>query len=607
MKNLTQRQSLRLLSYAGHEWRSVTAILGLTALAAVIGVIQPWPMKILVDYGLRHDQIPQWLASLMAALGRGDSPRSLIWLAGIASVALFALNTSINTSLNWLWSIAGRRMTTAVSTDLFSRLQRRSLLIHYRSSVGDSLNRVSTDAWSVMELTNTLLVSPPTNLLTLVLVGTVSWQLNGKLALIVLVLAPLLVLSSWLFGKRMKRRAVQSRGAQVRLATFVHQTLAAIPVVKAFGREDFNRQRFDTMAEEATGLYQRGTIVGSWYEMVNGLITTAGMAIVLYAGAWRVLAGDLSVGGLLVFTSYIGTLQTVSQGLLGTYVNLKPIEAKLDRVIEVLDSPVAVPELKGASALSKDPETLGRSVSLENVTFGYETDRPVIRDVSIEAAPGQTIALVGETGAGKSTVAGLIPRFYDPWSGRVMIDGIDLRHLQLASVRQQVAMVLQEPFILPISIADNIAYGNPAASRDLIIAAARVANAAGFIEQLPEGYDSIVGERGATLSGGEKQRLSIARALLKDAPVLILDEPTSSLDAATEASLIEALRRLTAGRTTFIIGHRLSTLIHADEIVVFENGAIVERGKHEALIREPGIYRRYFVAQFGEQSLGVAT
>jgi ATP-binding cassette subfamily B protein/subfamily B ATP-binding cassette protein MsbA len=268
------------------------------------------------------------------------------------------------------------------------------------------------------------------------------------------------------------------------------------------------------------------------------------------------------------------------------------------RVMEILDTPQEVENKPGAHSLA----SVKGNVRFENVTFGYESDRPILRDINLQADAGQTVAIVGATGAGKSTLLSLIPRFFDPWHGTVSIDGQDVRDIELKSLRSQVGIVLQEPFLFPISIAENIAYGKPNAARKEIEQAARDANAHQFIEQLAEGYDTVIGERGATLSGGERQRISIARALLKNAPILILDEPTSALDAQTESLLLEALERLMKGKTTFIIAHRLSTIRNADQILVLENGQIVETGTHSQLLANNGLYSLFHNIQFQNQA-----
>jgi len=262
-------------------------------------------------------------------------------------------------------------------------------------------------------------------------------------------------------------------------------------------------------------------------------------------------------------------------------------------VLEVLETRRDVEDRPGARPVKR----LSGEVRIEHVTFGYEPGRPILDDVSLDVRPGETVAIVGPTGAGKSTLAGLVPRFYDPWSGRITVDGIDLRDVELKSLRSQVAVVLQEPFLFPMSIADNIAYGRPQVSRRDVETAARAANAHAFITRLPQGYDTVVGERGATLSGGERQRLSIARAILKGAPILILDEPTSAVDAGTEASLLEAMGRLMQGCATIIIAHRMSTIANATRIVALEHGSIVERGTHAELLRLGGVYARYQAIQ----------
>jgi ATP-binding cassette subfamily B protein/subfamily B ATP-binding cassette protein MsbA len=489
-------------------------------------------------------------------------------------------------------------MVYELAESLFHRLQRLSLLFHSQRTVGDSLSRLTGDTYCVYTLTNALLVSPGRHLFALATISIVAWRLEPGLTVLSLAVAPMMGGSAILFGSRLKRQMLQYREAQSRLLSFVHQTFTALPVVQSFGREDYNRQQFQNLAVDSVALLQRDTLFKSMYGLVNGSVTTVGTAIVLYFGGQRVLSGAMTVGSLLVFLAYLQSMQGAFQSLMGTYGNLKSVEANIDRVLEVLDSKEGVQESPAAKSLSLRSVGASGHVRLEEVSFGYEPGYPVLQDISLEAHPGETIALVGTTGAGKSTLVSLIPRFFDPWQGRVLFDGVDVREIQLKSLRSQVALVLQEPFLLPLTVAQNIAYGRPGASHEEIVSAARAANAEEFIQRLPQGYDTVIGERGATLSGGQKQRLAIARALLKDAPVLILDEPTSALDAQTEALLLEALERLMAGRTTFIIAHRLSTIRRADRIVVLEAGKVVEIGTHQELLSTGNFYRRLHSLQF---------
>jgi len=589
----------RLLRYALQQWHVLVAVAVLTVLSSALLALQPWPMKVLVDSGFGEAPLPAAWRSAIDYLGLPVSGAVVVLSVALAQLALFALNSAVEAALTVGWTVAGQRMVFKLTVDLFHRLQRLSLLFHSRRPVGDSLSRLSEDTWSIYTLTAKVLISPAQQMLVLAMVGTIAYRLDRELSLVAIGMAPFLGASSFYFGRQMKRRAKHTRQAQSRLTSFIQQTMSSIPVIQSFGSEARNRRHFQVLADDVTWWAQRGTLFSSSFGMANGLITTTGMAIIMFAGANRVFAGQLSLGSLLVFLAYIKSLQQASESLWQIYGSLKPVEAGIDRVLEILDTPETVADQPHAKPLL-NTNTGAIHVRLEQVAFGFEPGRPVLRDVNLEAHPGEMVALVGVTGAGKSTLVSLVPRFFDPWSGCVRFNGEDLRELRLADVRARVAVVLQEPFLLRLSVADNIAYGRPGASRAQIIASAEAANADEFIRQLPHGYDTEIGERGATLSGGQRQRISIARALLKDAPVLILDEPTSALDAATEAVLLDALNRLMAGRSVFVIAHRLSTVRRADRIAVLEHGAIVETGTHDQLLAARGVYHGFHALQFEE-------
>jgi len=587
----------RLLKYTLQQWPLLLVILALSIFASGIAALQPWPMKVLVDYALDGAALPETLRSLLAALTLQASPALLVLLAALGSLGFYALNSLVDVGLSWTWTAAGQKMVYGLAADLFRHLQRLSLLFHTRRGVGDSLSRLSGDTWCIYTATNQLLVSPMKNVLTLIVVTSVAWHLDRHLALLSLTMAPLLGWSALFFGRRLKTRTRNNREAESHLLSFVHQTMSAIPVVQAFTAENRNSRRFRELATSAVGFSQRGTLVKNSYEFANELILTLGTAIVLFAAGKRVLSGVLTLGSLLIFLSYLRSLQTACRGLLSIYGGVRSVGANIDRVLEVLETEEGVWDEPGAREVVWSGR--GVEVKFECVSFGYEAGRPILQEIDIEAQPGETVALVGATGAGKSTLVSLIPRFFDAWEGRILFNGVDIREVKLSSLRSQVSLVLQEPFLLPLSIAENIAYGRPGAGREEVVEAARAANADEFIRGLPQGYETVLGERGASLSGGEKQRLSIARALLKAAPVLILDEPTSSLDAGTEALLLEALERLMEGRTTFIIAHRLSTIRGADRILVMDRGRIIESGTHQELLAVRGAYCRLHRLQTG--------
>jgi ABC-type multidrug transport system fused ATPase/permease subunit len=377
--------------------------------------------------------------------------------------------------------------------------------------------------------------------------------------------------------------------------TVMQESLSCLRVVKAFGQEEREQQRFKQSSLTAI----RAKIVLGFQEHLFSygqyFISRLGQTLVLLVGGLHALNGQLTIGELLVILAYVDQLYEPLQGIGDALTNMQSSLVGAERAIEVLDIEPDIQDRPGA----KSPKHLSGAIEFEGINFTYGDEHPVLREISFTAQPGDVVAIVGPTGAGKTTLASLLVRFYDPSAGCIKLDGHDLRDLTLKTLRDNIALVLQEPILFSGSIRENIAYGRPDASQEEIISAAKAANAHDFIMALPEGYESQIGERGVRLSGGERQRLSLARAFLKDAPVLILDEPTSSLDSRTEWMILEALERLMAGRTTFIIAHRLSTIHYADQIIVIEKGSIVERGTHNNLVKQNGLYAQLYRIQSG--------
>jgi len=408
----------------------------------------------------------------------------------------------------------------------------------------------------------------------------------------------LLVLVVAVLNRRITSIATQARERESAVYTHVQRGMSAIKVIQAFTTEDQEHRAF--VASSAASL-QANLRLYTWqtsYAAVSNLLLAMGTALVLWLGARQVWQGSLTVGDLVVFVSYLASLYAPLNAIMQTYGVVQSARAGVGRVFEILDREHTVAD--GSRLLSR----ARGAVRVENVTFSYPTGQPALRHVSFEAEPGRTIAIVGPTGAGKSTLVSLLPRFIDPDQGRVEIDGMDIKELRLASLRRNISMVLQPPMVFPISIRENIAYGRPGASDAEVERVARLARAHDFIARLPEGYASVIGEQGSTLSEGERQRLTIARALLRDAPILILDEPTSSVDAETEGLIMEGVRALMSGRTTFVIAHRLATIRGADLILVMRDGEIVERGRFDDLARGGGLFSRLYARQFVEVERG---
>jgi ATP-binding cassette, subfamily B, bacterial len=560
-----------------------------------IEVLKPWPMVFLVDHVLQGRVLPAWAARLVESLPGPATTSYLIGWSVLATVVLFLLSWAIGLAFTYAGISLGQRMVYDLAADLFGRLQQLSLRFHARRSVGDNIRRVTGDCNAVSTIVKDGLLPVGSGVVSLVAMFLVMWLVNPALTVLAVSVVPFMILIFRAYAQPMLERSYRQQEAEGRIYSLVEQTFSGLAIVQAFGREDWNDRQFKRCTGDALAASLELINVQLRFKVLMGSITALGTAGVLWIGARQAMAGELTVGAILLFISYLGALYAPIESVMYTSSTIQSAGGSAQRVWEILDMETDVRDKPGAIPLGR----AHGHILIENVSFGYELNRPVLRGVSLDITPGKAVALVGATGAGKTTVAALIPRFFDPWEGRVLVDDHDVRDVQLRSLRQNVGLVLQEPFLFPLTMAENIAYGQSTATMAQIEAAARAAGAHDFITRLPQGYQTVVGERGATLSGGERQRLSIARALLKDAPILILDEPTSALDAETESALLTTLQQLSAGRTTLIIAHRLSTVRHADQIVVLDEGRIAETGTHDQLLAARGRYARLYELQTG--------
>ena len=584
--------------YALRRWLPLLAVT-LTMLVRIgLDVLKPWPLLFLVDYVLRGKVMPQAVTRLVALLPGPATSDALIGWCVAATVLLFLLSWALGLGNAYANISLGQRMVYDLAADLFSRLQQLSLRFHTSRSVGDNIRRVTADCACVSVIAKDALLPILSAVVSLFIMFGIMWRLSPTLTLLALAVVPCMVGAFQRYAQPMLDRSYQQGEIEARIYSVVEQALSAMPVVQAFGREPLNNRLLQQANRDSLNATLALTDVQLRFKIFMGLASAAGTAGILWLGTRQALAGEASVGTLLVFLSYLASLYAPVETVMYTSATIQSAAGSAARVWEVLEARQEVADTPGAVALA----AVRGHVRFENVTFGYSLNRPVLRQITLDVPPGEVIALVGPSGTGKTTLVSLLPRFFDPWEGRVSLDGRDVREVQLRSLRSHIGLVLQEPFLFPQTIAVNIAYGRPKATLAEIEAAARAARAHDFISRLPRGYDTVIGERGATLSGGERQRLSIARALLKNAPILILDEPTSALDAETEQLLLDALDRLLVGRTTFIIAHRLSTVRRATRIVFLQDGQVAEMGSHDELLARGGLYAAFHRIQFGAPS-----
>jgi ATP-binding cassette, subfamily B, bacterial len=583
----------RVKPYLQPYRRYLWGVMGLTVVTAILGLAEPWPLAVILGTVLSEENPSGFIEFIF-----GSDPTTWVVLVSmvVARFLIIAVGNAFTVLSHYLGSTTEQNMVMDLRSDLFAHVQRLSFTFHDQRQTGALMSQINIQAASVG---NIVMVVPPIFEAALTLVGmlVIAVLIDWELALLALAVVPLLYWSFGIYGSRIVPRLRKVQELEWRSLSIVHEAMAMLRVIVSFGREDYEHKRFREQGKTAVDERVKLTVSQSMYTLFVQTATAAGTSLVLGVGAWHVMQGKISIGELIVLMTYIASVYQPLEQISTTVGMIHEELVQFNASLDLLDMEADVMEKPDAVVLE---HSTGLVVA-KGLDFAYKGRQETLSDVSFEARPGERVAIVGHTGAGKSTLMSLLVRFYDPVSGSIEIDGVDLRDLKLSSLRDQISVVLQEPLLFSGTIAENIRYGRLEATHEQIVDAARAANAHDFIEGLPQGYGTVLGERGAHISGGERQRICVARAFLKDAPILILDEPTSSIDSKTEGVILDALDDLMEGRTSFMIAHRLSTVRHADQILVMNQGQVVERGTHEALVHQDGIYHQLYLAQTKER------
>ena len=592
MKNLYVIK--KLIAYVFRYKVKLVLLIFISQLGILFIVAKPLPIKIIIDNVLIGRTLPQSAQSLLKTVWGSDDKQSLLFIAIIALVAITIFSSLLSLLVTRLTVSLGKQLVFDLSIDFYEKLQRLSASFYSKNNIGDLNQRINADIFVVYFVVGTIIIPILSSIVCLGAMFYIMSLLDFQLAVIALSVVPLLAITLGVFSKPMNDTTEQQYKTQGDLSAFVQQSLSSMRMIQAFAREIFMFEKLKDKAWTFGKAFATATNVSAGYEQVTNLVTGLATALLIGLGAYKGLDGHLSAGDLYIFIGYIAALFGPVNSLTTAIGAMITIGARGKRVFDIIDSVEFVEERLDAEKLL-NPKG---SIIFENVSFGYnknaDNSRRILENINFSISPGQIIAVIGPTGAGKTSLISLLTRFYDPWEGRILIDGKDIRDLELKSLRENISLVLQEPFLFPMSIADNIGFGNPSASRSEIIEAAQKALADEFISRLPKGYDTLITEAGGSLSGGEKQRICLARAFLKESPIMILDEPTSALDALTEAHIFKKLSTFSKGKTIFIISHRLSTIKHADKIIAIKDGQIVEDGTHENLISQDSLYANLY-------------
>ena len=579
---------LRVLPYLRPRWTLAVLSAVVTLLSVGIGLLMPWPLKVVIDNVLGQRPLPSTLAAWLGSLDQAV----LLAVAVAAGLILALLSNALAVATSYLKTTLEQGIILDFRSDMFRHAERLSVAFRDHISTGRLVYAINFEAVAAGHLI-TALQPLAQGALTVVGMVWITFRIDPTIAILSVTVVPVLYYALGYYATYIQPRLALVKGMEADALSIVHEAMSMVPIVSAFVREDHELQRFRNQGTATlrarVGITTRQTL----FSLGVNMTTATGTALVLGFGSYQALRGRITPGDLLVVLAYVAAVYKPLEQVSYTLGSVQDYLVGLRMGFNVLDTRPAVQAAADAVAL----DGVAGRVTFEDVSFNYASRAETLKRISFDAAPGQVIAIVGPTGAGKTTLASLIPRFYDPVQGRILIDGRDIRSVTLQSLRDHISIVPQEPLLFSGSIRDNIRYGRLEATDDEVEAAATAANAHDFIARLPGGYDAQIGERGVRLSGGERQRICVARAFLKNASILILDEPTASIDSRTESVILDALDRLMVGRTTFMIAHRLSTVRHADSILTLDRGAVVERGTHEELLARGGLYAQLYQVQ----------
>jgi ABC-type multidrug transport system fused ATPase/permease subunit len=579
----------------GPYWKLLLVAFVAMLFEAAADLLQPWPLKIVLDSVIGHHPLPHFLDPLHDLLGTQKS--GTIAVAAVATVLIALMNSVASYYDSFLTTSVGQYLAHDLRKKVYHHLQRLSLSYYDHHKIGNILSTITDDIDNVQAFFSASLLSIVIDVTTIIGMFGVMLYLDWKFTLIAMAVTPFLFLFVQRFTRLVKKSTRQVREKQSEIVSTVEESLGAIRVIKAFAQGDLEEEKLAKTSLESVDAALSARKIKALLSPVMDVVSAIGTAFVLFYGASLVIANQMTAGSLVIFLMYLGKMFKPMQDLAKMTNSASKAAVGMDRIQEILESDALLPE----SPAARPAPPLSGHIAFEHVAFGYEKGKLILKDVHFEIPAGKMGAIVGPTGEGKSTLINLIPRLYDPEKGVVKIDGKDLRGFTLKSLRDQISYVQQETVLFNAAVWQNIAYGKPDATRAEIVRAAELANADEFIRQMTHGYDTIVGERGSTLSGGQRQRIGIARAIIRNSPILILDEATSGLDAASEALIVEALDRLMKGKTSLVIAHRLGTIKQADRIIVLKGGRVAEQGTHEELLARGGEYADLYKLQFGFQ------